>query len=199
MHRRRLRPPRRWRTDHRHVTLSDKLKSQVSPDDTVFIFARAVEGPRMPLAIIRKQVKDLPFEFKLDDSMAMSPDGQALGRAAGDRRCARVSKSGNANAAKRRPAGLSTPVVVGARGVKIEIADTVGKVRLTARQNAGLSLQTAGEFAHRAPGFSGFRCPGSAVHQLVGADRLGAAPLFVSRTFCLPGGAVEFVIGHAKE
>jgi cytochrome c-type biogenesis protein CcmH len=108
------------------VTLSDKLKSQVSPNDTVFIFARAVEGPRMPLAILRKQVKDLPFEFKLDDSLAMSPAAK-LSSVPQVIVGARVSKSGNAMPQSGDLQGLSAPTVVGARGVKIEIADTVGR------------------------------------------------------------------------
>ncbi len=56
------------------VRLDPKLKNRVKPDDTVFVFARAVKGPRMPLAIIRKQVRDLPLVYHLDDGMAMTSD-----------------------------------------------------------------------------------------------------------------------------
>ena len=49
------------------MSLSPKLKGQAAPDDTVFIFARAAEGPPMPLAVLRKQVRDLPSTFALDD------------------------------------------------------------------------------------------------------------------------------------
>ena len=58
---------------HGLITLDPSLHESVSATDTVFIFAKAVSGPRMPLAVLRKQASDLPVEFSLDDSMAMSP------------------------------------------------------------------------------------------------------------------------------
>jgi len=108
------------------VSLSDKLKGRVSPDDTVFVFARASEGPRMPLAIIRKQVKDLPFDFKLDDSMAMSPAAKLSGVnkvIVG----ARVSKSGNAMPQSGDLQGLLQNVSVGQSDLKLQIDSEIGR------------------------------------------------------------------------
>jgi cytochrome c-type biogenesis protein CcmH len=106
------------------VTLSAALAKQAQPEDTVFVFARAAEGSRMPLAIMRKQVKDLPISFTLNDSMAMSP-ASALSTASKVIVGARVSKSGNAMPQPGDLAGQSTPVSVGASGLKIEIKEAV--------------------------------------------------------------------------
>jgi hypothetical protein len=108
------------------VALSPSLSQQANPADTVFIFARAVEGPPMPLAVIRKQVKDLPFSFSLDDSMAMWPDAKvsAFPRVVVT---ARVSKSGEGQAQPGDLEGHSPPVAAGASGLQIAIANVVGK------------------------------------------------------------------------
>jgi len=106
------------------VELAAALKDRASPDDTLFVFARAVDGPRAPLAILRKQVKDLPLTFTLDDSMAMNP-ALRLSTAQQVVIGARISKSGNAIGQPGDLQGFSPPVRVGARGVAIEIGEAV--------------------------------------------------------------------------
>ena len=106
------------------VTLSAALTKQATAEDTVFVFARPANGSRMPLAILRKQVKDLPLQFTLDDSMAMSP-ASALSGASKVIVGARISKSGNAMPQPGDLSGQTAEVDVGATGLKVEIKDTV--------------------------------------------------------------------------
>ncbi len=61
------------------LTLAANLKAQVNPGDSVFIFAQAVSGPRMPLAVIRTTVAELPLSFTLDDSLSMMPQMRLSG------------------------------------------------------------------------------------------------------------------------
>ena len=77
------------------VVLSPDIASQVSGKDTVFIYANAAEGPRMPLAIVRTTVDKLPYDFVLDDSLAMNPQ-MKLSQVNSVMVRARISKSGNA-------------------------------------------------------------------------------------------------------
>jgi len=105
------------------VKLAPALAAKAAPTDTVFIFARAVQGPPMPLAVLRKQVRDLPVQFSLDDSMAMAP-GANLSGAPQVIVGARVSKSGSPTAQPGDLQGLSAPVANDASGVTIVI-DTV--------------------------------------------------------------------------
>jgi cytochrome c-type biogenesis protein CcmH len=106
------------------VSLNPALAGKAGSTDTVFIFARAAEGPRVPLAVLRKQVKDLPLRFTLDDSLAMSPAAKLSG-ASQVIVSARVSKSGNAMPASGDLVGQVGPVPVGSSGLAIEIGEQV--------------------------------------------------------------------------
>lgn len=102
------------------VELSAAIKDKAKPDDVVFIFARAVDGPRMPLAARRARVADLPMDFMLDDSQAVMPSNK-LSSAQQVRIEVRISKSGSANPGKGDLTGKSAAVKPGAKGVKVVI------------------------------------------------------------------------------
>ena len=102
------------------VRLAPELAGKVAPGDTVFIFARAAEGPRMPLAILRKRGSDLPIQFSLDDSMAMAPQ-MKLSAFPNVVIGARVSKSADASPQPGDLQGLSGPVKVGDGKVSVVI------------------------------------------------------------------------------
>ena len=106
------------------VDISPALATKVALTDTVFIFARAVDGPRVPLAVLRIAAKDLPKEFTLDDSMGMAPGAKLSGAAAVIVE-ARISRSGNALPQSGDFSGRSAPVKPGAAGVKLVIDQVV--------------------------------------------------------------------------
>jgi len=98
------------------VDLSPEFKGRVGPEESLFIYARALEGPRMPLAAARRKVRDLPLELTLDDTSAMVPamklsnfDQVLVG--------ARISRTGEAIARSGDLSGEVAPVSVGGTGV----------------------------------------------------------------------------------
>jgi cytochrome c-type biogenesis protein CcmH len=105
------------------VSLSAKVKDKAAPDDTVFIYARAAEGPPMPLAVHRVKVRDLPAKFSLNDAMAMAP-GMAISAHPRVIVTARISKSGQAAPQPGDLQGASAPVANDASAVTVVI-DTV--------------------------------------------------------------------------
>lgn len=102
------------------VELAAALKDKARPDDVVFIFARAVDGPRMPLAAQRARVADLPLDFVLDDGQALVPE-VTISSAQQLRVEVRVSKSGKATPGKGDLTGTSAAVMPGAKGLRIVI------------------------------------------------------------------------------
>lgn len=103
------------------VSLDPALLKNVSPEDTVFIYARAAQGPRIPLAIVRKQANELPVKVTLDDSTAMSA-ATKLSKFSQVIIGARISKSGDAIPQSGDMQGLSAAIKIDEIvGVKITI------------------------------------------------------------------------------
>jgi len=77
------------------VDISPELKGRTNPDQAVFVFAKAVQGPRAPLAAVRTSVRDLPVTVTLDDTKAMAPVFN-LSKFKNVKISARVSQNGGA-------------------------------------------------------------------------------------------------------
>jgi cytochrome c-type biogenesis protein CcmH len=106
------------------VRLDAKLKKDVKPDDVLFVFARAPEGPPLPLAVIRARAADLPLKFSLDDSLAMA-QGMTVSSQPKIVVTARIAKSGKPQAAPGDLQGASKPVANDAAGVDVVIDSVV--------------------------------------------------------------------------
>ena len=97
------------------VSLAPDLEKSASPEDTVFIYAQALTGPKMPLAVVRKQVSDLPLTVRLDDAMAMMPN-MKLSNFAKVKLLARISRTGNAVSQPGDLIGVIEQVVLADKG-----------------------------------------------------------------------------------
>ncbi len=107
------------------VSINSSIKAKVSQGDTVFIYAKALTGSPMPLAIIRKQVSDLPLSVTLNDSMAMVP-AMKLSNFNAVKVMARISKSGTAMQQKGDYIGmLELNELVGNTSVAIVINEEI--------------------------------------------------------------------------
>ena len=102
------------------VTISGKVAARANPDDLLFIFARNPEGSRMPLAVLRTQVSELPYRFVLDDTLSL-PGGQKISDLAAVSLEARVAKAGKAQSAPGDLFGVTERVKPGSSQVKIVI------------------------------------------------------------------------------
>ena len=94
------------------VTLAASLASKVSPEDTVFVTVRGVDGSRLPLAIVRKKVKDLPISFQL----GVGPGKVHV--------IARITKTGNPTPQGGDLIGQLESVEGGSAGLILEINNT---------------------------------------------------------------------------
>ncbi len=95
------------------VSVAETLIGKVDPNATLFVYARPVSGPKMPLAAVRLKASDLPVEVMLDDSTAMTPTTKLSSQnevLVG----ALLSRGGSASAAPGDLRGELVPVKVGA-------------------------------------------------------------------------------------
>jgi cytochrome c-type biogenesis protein CcmH len=102
------------------VTVAPSLAGKASATDTLFVFAREMSGPPMPVAIVRASRKDLPFTFQLDDSTSPMPS-RKLSSAGPVVIVARLSKSGQAMPQSGDLEGTSQPIQSGVDGITVVI------------------------------------------------------------------------------
>lgn len=103
--------------------MTDAIKAKASPEDTVFIYARP-ETSRMPVAFMKVKVKDLPFNFKLDETMTMAMGADTLSSVKTVIVGARVSKTGNFMPQSGDLEGeMPNPVEVGDSGLVVQISN----------------------------------------------------------------------------
>jgi cytochrome c-type biogenesis protein CcmH len=106
------------------VDLAESLRAQLAPGATLFVHARAPEGSRMPLAVLRVPAERFPLRFRLDDTLAMAPQAR-LSTQSQVVLVARISRSGQATPQAGDLTGTLGPVKVGARGVQLRITEAV--------------------------------------------------------------------------
>lgn len=78
-----------------NVSLADGVDAK--PDQVVFVYARTWQGAKMPLAIARVKVSELPKRVLLTEAMAMTP-AMSLGSVDNVEVVARISQNGTATA-----------------------------------------------------------------------------------------------------
>jgi cytochrome c-type biogenesis protein CcmH len=102
------------------VSLAPALAGRAGPDATLFVIAHGPDGSRLPLAVLRARVKDLPLAFTLDDTLSMSPAARLSG-AAQVVVSARISLSGNVVPQPGDLTGDAPAVALGARGLEVRL------------------------------------------------------------------------------
>jgi cytochrome c-type biogenesis protein CcmH len=105
------------------VRVSPALAAKVAPTDIVFIYARATGAnapgkPGLPLAVLRREARELPISFVLDDSAAVNPQA-GISSAAQLVVLARISHSGQVARQPGDLEGESRAVAPSARGVEV--------------------------------------------------------------------------------
>ena len=108
------------------VVLDAALAAKVAPTDTLFVFAKAIDGPPMPLAAIRARAGDLPLSFTLDDSGAMA-QGMVLSKFARVKVVARISRLGSPQTQPGDIEGMVAEVAVGSGDVRVVMNQVVGR------------------------------------------------------------------------
>ncbi|MBK1681679.1 c-type cytochrome biogenesis protein CcmI [Rhodocyclus tenuis] len=102
------------------VKLAPALAARVKPDDVIFVFARAEDGERRPLAALRGNAANLPLRFHLDDAAAL-PGGRKMSEVATVVVEARIARAGIAQSSSGDLYGRVAGVRPGSSGLQLLI------------------------------------------------------------------------------
>jgi cytochrome c-type biogenesis protein CcmH len=102
------------------VRIDRSLAGKYAPDDTLYIFARALNGPPMPLAVVKRRASDLPVTIELDDSQSMMPE-RPLSSVREVAVSARISRHGSPEPQPGDLEAIAVPVRQGSDGQDVEL------------------------------------------------------------------------------
>ncbi|MEW6513668.1 MAG: c-type cytochrome biogenesis protein CcmI [Pseudomonadota bacterium] len=102
------------------VELAPAMAGKLPAGGVLMVVARPNDGSRMPVAVVRADAAALPFDFVLDDSLAMSPD-RKLSQFQELLVEARVSKTGQAVPQAGDLFGPAVPAKLGAKNIALKI------------------------------------------------------------------------------
>ena len=108
------------------VEIAPGLTGDLPPQAVVYVTARAADGPRVPVAVLRAPASSLPLDFRLDDGNAMDPSRPLSGTGAVVVE-ARVSLSGSATRGAGDLIGEPAPARPGDTGVTLRIDRILGQ------------------------------------------------------------------------
>ena len=94
------------------VQLDPAIAASIDPSHALFVYARQVNGPPMPIAVARLQASELPANVTLDDSNSMTSATKLSSFMEVDV-IARISSTGNASPSSGEPQGKITKAQVG--------------------------------------------------------------------------------------
>jgi len=102
------------------VTVTKELQAKIQSTDTIFIFARALNGPPMPLAVVRQAVGTLPLTVELNDKQSMMPE-MTLSKFPSVVVNARISKSGTPQGASGDLEAVAVPLTQNGKLQQVEL------------------------------------------------------------------------------
>ena len=106
------------------VEIAPELRARLQPGDTLYITARTLQGPRLPLAVLRLSASAEAVAFSLNDDQAMAPDHRISDHAQVVVE-ARISRSGDAMPRAGDLVGRTGAIANTEQGLRVLVAGVV--------------------------------------------------------------------------